>query len=86
LVATSCNNSASGQTTAGRLSKLSWCCFSDQQTLFGGCAGVIDFLLELHHSSQHIVQQVAVGSLTVQLPELLQAAGQEVGTYLHVHN
>lgn len=53
---------------------------SDQAALVVDCAGVMDYLLELHHRSQHIVQQVAVGPLTFQLPELLQAAGQEVGT------
>jgi hypothetical protein len=37
-------------------------------------------VLELHHRSQHIVQEVAVGEACFQLPDLLQADGRQVGT------
>lgn len=37
-------------------------------------------MLELHHRSQHLVQQVVVGKACFKLPDLLQADGRQVST------
>ena len=43
-------------------------------------AGVVDHVMELHHRSQHIVQQVSVGDSVYDLPTLLQPTGREVSS------